>query len=47
MSPEIASKRKYTGGPADIWALGVVIFVMLTGLFPFKGSSEKVLFRKI
>lgn len=47
MSPEIVSKREYFGGPADVWALGVLLFVMLTGFFPFKSNSDRELYRKI
>ena len=31
MSPEIVSKKEYWGSAADIWASGVLLFVMLTG----------------
>lgn len=35
MAPEIHQKVVYFGGPADIWALGVILFKMLCGTFPF------------
>jgi 5'-AMP-activated protein kinase catalytic alpha subunit len=47
MAPEIVSGKVYSGDKADIWACGVVLFVMLTGMFPFKNRDEKGLFRKI
>lgn len=47
MAPEIVSKKEYLGAPADIWACGIVLFVMLTGGFPFKSTEEKALFKKI
>ena len=47
MSPEIVSKKEYYGNEADIWACGVVMYVILTGLFPFKSTDEKGLFKKI
>eukprot|EP00347_Sterkiella_histriomuscorum_P008081 403346444 len=47
MSPEIVMKREYYGGPSDIWACGVLLYVLLCGTFPFKSSFEKDLFRKI
>lgn len=48
MSPEIVSKKEYFGGPADIWACGVLLFTLICGTFPFKSiTTEKELFRKI
>lgn len=41
MAPEIVNKQDCYGPPVDIWALGVVLFVMLTGVFPFKGHTDK------
>ncbi|RTG82232.1 uncharacterized protein DC041_0002930, partial [Schistosoma bovis] len=29
----------YRGGPVDMWALGIVLFFMLTGLLPFNGTT--------
>lgn len=37
MAPEIVTKALYKGGPADIWALGVILYVLFCGHFPFKG----------
>lgn len=37
MAPEIVLKKEYYGCPADIWALGVLLYVLLCGVFPFKG----------
>ncbi len=47
MAPEIVSKKDYAGPPADIWALGVLYYALLCGRFPFKGSNDKELYRKI
>ena len=47
MAPEIVRKQEYTGFASDIWALGIVLYVMLTGRFPFKAKSEKELFSRI
>jgi serine/threonine protein kinase len=37
MAPEIFLKSNYTN-KVDIWALGVLIFYMLFGEFPFKST---------
>ncbi|KAF7258158.1 hypothetical protein EG68_04866 [Paragonimus skrjabini miyazakii] len=29
----------YRGGPVDMWALGVVLFFLLTGLLPYRGAT--------
>ena len=47
MAPEIVSRKEYRGDKADMWACGVVMYVLLTGYFPFKSQNEKGLFRKI
>ena len=47
MSPEIVSKKEYIGGASDIWALGVILYILLTGKMPFHGTFEDDLFRKI
>lgn len=31
MAPEIVKKTEYCGPPADIWALGVLLFTILSG----------------
>ena len=38
MGPEIVNKKEYTGPPADIWALGVLLYALICGTFPFKGK---------
>ena len=47
MAPEIVKRREFTGPPVDIWALGVMLYAMLSGTFPFKGTNDKDLYRKI
>ena len=47
MAPEIVQKKEYRGEPADVWALGVLTFVTLTGIFPFRGATDQELYRKI
>mgnify|MGYP000891366615 FL=1 len=47
MAPEIAAKTSYEGWQVDIWACGVLLYVMLCGSYPFRGLDEKELYRKI
>lgn len=35
MAPEIIMKKEYYGGPSDVWALGVMLFRITSGNFPF------------
>ena len=47
MAPEIINKENYIAQYSDIWSLGVLLFSMLYGRFPFKGQTQKELFEKI
>ena len=47
MAPEIVSKKEYYGPPVDVWSAGIVLYLMLVGHFPFKGTDDKHLYQKI
>ena len=48
VSPEILlSTHGYSGRAADVWSLGVVLYTMLVGQYPFHDSDASVLFGKI
>jgi serine/threonine protein kinase len=40
MSPEICNQGKYDGPAADIWASGIILYMMLFGDQPFKAQNE-------
>jgi serine/threonine protein kinase len=47
MAPEIVSKKNYKGQATDTWALGILLFTLLCGHFPFRGFDDRDLFSKI
>lgn len=47
MAPEIVAKKEYYGAHVDVWAAGILLYVMLCGTFPFKGLDDKTLYKVI
>lgn len=48
VGPEIlSSQASYSGKAADVWSLGVALFTMLAGHYPFQDSEPALLFGKI
>lgn len=47
MAPEIVNKEEYAGPPADIWASGVLLYALMNGKFPFRGDTDRDLYRRI
>jgi len=46
-APEIVARRPYEPTSVDVWSLGVVLYAMVCGYFPFQGSSNQELCRRI
>ncbi|XP_023701207.2 tribbles homolog 3 isoform X1 [Paramormyrops kingsleyae] len=48
VGPEILNSRhSYSGKAADVWSLGVVLYTMLVGRYPFQDVEPAALFGKI
>ena len=47
MDPDLVNNRKYNGQAVDIWALGVNLYLLVTGGVPFWGENEKMLYSRI
>jgi serine/threonine protein kinase len=47
VSPEILQGKPYQPFKSDNWALGIILYALLSGTFPYNGSSPKDLFLQI
>ena len=47
MSPEIINKKKYLPYYSDIWSLGILLYTMIYGKFPFNANNNDDLFNLI
>lgn len=47
MDPDLARKVPYCGQAADVWACGIILYIILVGKLPFFAEFEADLFRKI
>ena len=49
MAPEILSKNSYQGDKADLFAVGVILFMIVSGRPPFvsKASEEDLYFSQL
>lgn len=45
--PELLRNLPYKGDEADMWSAGIILFTMLAGYCPFRGSSPKDLHQRI
>ncbi|XP_042541781.1 sperm motility kinase 2B-like [Dipodomys spectabilis] len=46
-APEIYLRQQYNGFKVDVWCLGTILLFMVTGNFPFKGSTSNQLCAEI
>mmetsp|Transcript_18582 Transcript_18582/g.45657 ORF Transcript_18582/g.45657 Transcript_18582/m.45657 type:complete len:365 (+) Transcript_18582:6-1100(+) len=46
-APEIVARRPYSPTGVDVWSSGVVLYAMVCGYFPFQGSNNQELCKRI
>lgn len=47
MAPEIVRRVEYDGKPTDMWSLGILLYALLCGCFPFRAKTYPDLYRRI
>ena len=40
IAPEIIGNMEYDGKPTDIWSLGVILYILVVGRFPFRSTVK-------
>ena len=47
VAPEIVENKQYSGTAVDVWSLGVLLFITVTGHSPYKGKTHNDMLRAI
>ncbi|KJE90678.1 serine/threonine protein kinase [Capsaspora owczarzaki ATCC 30864] len=47
VAPEMLERKPYRGQQADAYSLGIILYTMMRGAYPFSDTSPKALFAKI
>lgn len=40
LAPEVIAGKKYDGRKSDVWSLGITLYGMVTGQFPFNKNGK-------
>jgi 5'-AMP-activated protein kinase catalytic alpha subunit len=46
-APEMIADKRYSGLPADIWSLGIILYAMACGHLTFEDPNTGKLYKKI
>ena len=47
MAPEIVRRAEYEGKPVDMWSMGILLYALLCGCFPFRAKAYPDLYRRL
>ena len=47
LRPQVLTEAKYKGNAADVWSLGVMLYVMIEGAFPFRLRRQRYQMQKM
>lgn len=47
MAPEIKEGKRYKGTQVDLFSIGVILFIIVQGIFPFKEARKEEYFYKL
>jgi serine/threonine protein kinase len=47
VAPEVISGHSYEGRAVDMWSCGVIIYVLMTNYFPWRGANQAQISRQI